>query len=253
MSIRIHLTGRVGVVVGSELVIPERQFRDRQGRRAFAYLVCRRSHPVPRAELAELIWAGEMPRAWDTALSAVVSRIRALLACNALRSRGVSLTSGFGQYQLTFPVETWVDLEATSSAIDEAEGALRMGDLQGAFGHAGVVHAIANRPFLSGDEGEWVEAQRRALERQFLRALDCLSQIWLKTGEPILAVETGTRAVMADPYRESSYRLLMRSHAACGNRAEAIRTYHRLRGFLSEELGTDPSAETEAVYLELLK
>lgn len=253
MSVRVYLTGRVGVALGTELVVSERQLRDRRGRRAFAYLVHCRSRPVPRTELAELLWAGDPPRAWDSALNVLVSRIRALLSCDRLKSRGVSHTSGFGQYQLSFPAETWVDFETASSAIDEAEGALKAGDLQRAFGDACVAHAIAHRPFLSGDEGDWVEAQRRVLERQFLRAIDCLSQIWLLTGQPILAVETASRAVLADPYRESSYRHLMSAHAACGNRAEAIRTYHRLRGFLVDELGTDPSTETEALYLELLR
>ncbi len=253
MSIRIYLTGRIGVAVGSELVVSERQFRDRQGRRAFAYLVCCRSRPVSNAELAQLVWPGETPRAWREGLSALVSRIRTLLSCNALSSRGVSLKGGFGQYQLSLPADAWVDLEAASSAIDEAEGALRMQNPQLAFGHASVVHAIANRPFLSGDDGQWVEGQRSTLERQFLRALDCLSQVWLSTGQPTLAVETATRALQVDSYRESSCQLLIRAHVACGNRAEAIRAYHRLRRLLAEELGTEPMAETEALFLELLR
>ncbi|MBI4318968.1 MAG: hypothetical protein HY675_10805 [Chloroflexi bacterium] len=252
MNIRIYLTGRVGIAVGSELVVGERQFRDRQGRRVFAYLACCRSRPVSHAELAQLVWPDEMPGAWRTGLSALISRIRSLLACDALKSRGVSLTGGFGQYQLVLPADTWVDLEAASSAIDEAEGALRMRDPQSAFGHASVVHAIANRPFLSGDDGPWVEEQRRTLERQFLRALDCLSQIWLSTGQPTLAVETATRALQVDPYRESSCQSLIQAHAACGNRAGAIRAYHRFRLLLAEDLGTEPLAETEALFLELL-
>ena len=128
-----------------------------------------------------------------------------------------------------------------------------MRDPQSAFGHASVVHAIANRPFLSGDDGEWVEAQRRTLERQFLRALDCLSQIWLSTGQPTLAVETAMRALESDPYRERSWQFLIRAHVACGNKADAIRAFHRLRQLLADELGTDPSAETEALFLELLR
>ena len=55
-----------------------------------------------------------------------------------------------------------------------------------------------------------------------------------------------------DSCRESSYQLLMRAHSATGNRAEAVRVYHRLRELLAEELGTDPSRETETLYLELL-
>lgn len=235
------------------MVVTERQFRDRQGRRAFAYLVYCHGRPVSRAELAQLVWPEETPQAWRAALSALISRIRTLLAWDNLKAGGVSLIGGFGQYQLSLPADTWVDLEAASAAIDEAESELRLGRPQAAFGHAGVVYAIANRPFLSGDDGEWVEAQRRTLERQFLRSLDCLSQIWLSTGQPTLAIETAMRAIEVDPYRESSCRFLIRAHIACGNRATAIKTYHHLRRLLAEELGTDPSAETEALFLELLQ
>jgi hypothetical protein len=48
LDIRIYLAGRVGVAVGTTWAIHERQFRDRQGRRAFAYLACCRDRPVPR-------------------------------------------------------------------------------------------------------------------------------------------------------------------------------------------------------------
>ncbi|MEE8442832.1 MAG: bacterial transcriptional activator domain-containing protein [Dehalococcoidia bacterium] len=60
-------------------------------------------------------------------------------------------------------------------------------------------------------------------------------------------------AIGLDPFRERSYQLLMESYAASGNRSEAIKTYHTLHERLADELGTDPSPEIEAIYLELLK
>ncbi len=65
-------------------------------------------------------------------------------------------------------------------------------------------------------------------------------------------MEAAAEAVALDSFRESSYQLLMRAHGAGGNRAEAVRVYHPLRDLLTDELGTDPSRETEALYLELL-
>jgi DNA-binding SARP family transcriptional activator len=44
----------------------------------------------------------------------------------------------------------------------------------------------------------------------------------------------------------------MQAYAANGNRAEALKTYHRLRTLLADELGTSPGPDTEALYLELL-
>lgn len=85
-----------------------------------------------------------------------------------------------------------------------------------------------------------------------LRALECLSKVWLDAGEPSLAVEAASEALSLDPYHETGYQLLMRAHHASGNRPAALRAYHRLQAFLAEELGTVPSAESEALYLRLL-
>lgn len=252
MAIRIYLTGRVAIEVQGQLALVERQLRGRQGRLAFSYLVCNRARPVPRSELVEVIWPTQTPPAWEEALSALVSQLRALLAINSLRATGASIPRGSGQYQLALPAETWVDLETAASAIDTAEGALRAGDYKAAFGPATVAATIAKRPFLSGIEGEWVESQRRKLQRQLLRALDCLGRIWLFNGEAELAVEAAAEALALDPLRESSYQILMRAHAVSGNRPKAVKVYHDLRRLLSEELGVDPSADTESLYLELL-
>ncbi len=85
-----------------------------------------------------------------------------------------------------------------------------------------------------------------------LRALECLARIWLITGEPVLAVEAAADAISLDPLRESSYRLLMQAHDT-GNRPEALQVYSSLRKRLLDELGTNPSAESEKVYLALLE
>ena len=48
----------------------------------------------------------------------------------------------------------------------------------------------------------------------------------------------------------------MRAYAytyAAGDQTKAVGAYHQLRGFLVEEFGSDPSPETEALYLALLE
>ena len=112
---------------------------------------------------------------------------------------------------------------------------------------------IARRPFLPGEEGPWVDRQRAKLHAQLVRALDCLSDVWSANGEFALAVEVATEALTLEPFRETGWTRLMRAHAATGNRAEALRAYEQCRTLLTKELGTEPSPETEAVYLELLR
>ena len=199
-----------------------------------------------------LLWPEGAPPAWSTALSAVVSRLRTQTGLGPLANADVTITGGFGQHQFVLPADVWVDLETAASAIDAAEGALRANDPKRAFGPATVAATIARRPFLSGDESAWAVRERTKLQRYRVRALECQAEVWLANGEPALAVEAAQDALSVEPFRESAHRLLMRAHALAGNRAEGLRAYQDLRGRLVTELGTDPSKETEAVYLELL-
>ena len=252
MSIRIHLTGRVSIQLDGDVAIDERHLRGRQGRLVFAYLVAERSHPVPREELARVVWSDDLAPSWESALSALISRLAGLLSLSELKSRGMSLERGFGQLHLTLPTDVWVDIEACASSVDRAEAALRNGQTERVSGSATVALNIARRPFLSGVKGEWVESQQRKLERQLIRALDCVSEMWLASDDPGLAIETAIEAIQIDAYRERSHQLLMRAYSRSGNRARAVDAYHRLRELLATELGTEPTSETQSLYLELL-
>jgi DNA-binding SARP family transcriptional activator len=252
MSLRIYLTGRIAIEVDGQVVVDERRLRGRQGRLVFAYLVCERTRPVSREELATIVWPEETAPSWESALSALTSRLGGLLSAQPLKSEDVRFARGLGHYQIHLPVDVWVDLEAGVSAIDRAESALRSGATDQVLGPATVAATIARRPFLSGIDGFWEDSQRRKLERQLVRALDCLAEMRIASGEPDLAVETAIEAVGLDPFRERSHRLLMQGYASTGNRARAVGAYHALRERLAEELGTEPAPETEALYLKLL-
>jgi DNA-binding SARP family transcriptional activator len=250
-DMRIYLMGQVGIEVGARLV-DERQFPGKQGRLLFAYLVCERLHPVTRDELAEAVWPGTLP-AWEAALSALISKLRHLLHSLGLPRGAVQIAAHAGCYQLHLPAQTWVDREAAARALDEAEGALRAGAWQQAWGAANIVWAIARRPFLPGDKGMWAEFQRGRLQELLVRGLECLAETSLRNGEITLAIQHASELTRREPYRETGYQRLMSAYTMQGNRAEALRVYERCRTLLSEEVGVDPSPELEALYRSLMR
>ena len=79
---------------------------------ALAYLLVEHRRPVPRDELADLLWGGEPPGSWEKGLAVVISKLRAVLAAADLGD-GV-LTHAFGCYQLHLPADVWIDVEAPS-------------------------------------------------------------------------------------------------------------------------------------------
>ena len=250
MMLRIYLLGRLLMEIDGAVVLQERDLRARQDRLLFSYLVLQRSHAVSRSELWDVVWPGEDDGGSGSSLKALLSRLRGAL--RRLEGTGVSLQTIGAHVTLRLPAETWVDVEAASYYVDAAEVALRRGDDKAAFGPASAASILASGRFLPGDSHPWALAQRERLGRQRLRALDCLAQVWLAGGEPVLAVEAASEALSLDPRRDASCRLLLRAHRAAGNPAAAVRTYHQFRTGLREALGIDPAPETERVYLQII-
>ena len=185
-TLRIYVTGRILVEYGDTLV-EERELAGRQGRLAFAFLVSERHRPVTKDELISVIWPDAPPREIETALSAILSKLRAALKKAAVtRADVVEVRSG--TIQMRLPPDVWIDVECAANSIDDAEGALRSGDARGAWSHAVSLVIIARRPFLPGEEAAWIEARRRRLRSLLVRGLHVLSPITANNGEHALAV-----------------------------------------------------------------
>lgn len=249
-EVRVYLCGRVTVERAGR-VLTDPAFGGRQGRLLFAFLGTRRTLTVSKAQLIEAIWGLRTPPSVDTAMNALISKLRA-----ALRRLGVprphGIASDSGTYQFAVP-SAWVDVEDARTAIDRAEGALRGDALADAWASANVAAAIARQPFLADDERPWVRQQRAQLQRVWRRALLVLSTVSVRNGEPELGIQHAADVLSAEPFDERACQALMRAHAAAGNRAEALRVYANCRKLFREELGADPSEQTAAVFLSILR
>ncbi|MDP8971089.1 MAG: AfsR/SARP family transcriptional regulator [Actinomycetota bacterium] len=248
---RVELTGRLHVAADDGRVLDAAAFPGRQGRLVFAFLAANVG-PVPREELAEMLWPAGPPSRWKRDLSVLVSKLRALL-----RSVGVdgsaALVPTAGCYELRLPAGSVVDVHAAAAHAAEAVRALREGEADQALAAAIAAADLGRRPLLAGEEAWWITGQRRELERARLAALDVAVQVLGERGDLARALVFAHEAVELAPFRESGYVSLMRLQLAAGDRAEALRTYERCRKLLADELGVDPAPETEAVYLQALR
>ena len=242
--LRIYLNGEICLTMNGKLLRADR-LPGRQGRVVFGYLVMERARAVSRDELAESLWPRQLPAASDVALSAIVSKLRAVFASIGLGRNTVVARSG--GYQLVLPGDSWVDTEAALESVHLAEAALQSSNPRAAYGPSVVACAILRRQFLPREEGAWVDGRREALRKNLLRSLDCLAQIHSATGELSLALRAAEEAVDLEPLREAGYRRLMVVHDAAGNRAEALRVYAKLKTVLEVELMTTPGPETRRV------
>jgi DNA-binding SARP family transcriptional activator len=246
---RIYLTGSVAIEHGERL-LRERDFPGRQGRITFVYLAIHRHRPIARDEVLTAIWPDDSE---DAGLDPILSKLRVVLKSAGFAPDEARIDASAGAITLQLPAATWVDVEAAANALDEAEGALRRRDHGSAWGLANTAVTITRRPFLASAEAPWIVSQRATLRAIQLRALQCLVTVSAGNNEPLLAVQHANEMVQLEPFRETTYQLLMRMHAAAGDRAEALRVFARCRELLREELGVSPSPQTEALYMEILR
>jgi DNA-binding SARP family transcriptional activator len=240
----IRLCGAIDVQVGDRRTAPA--LPGRQGRLLLAYLVWHRDRSCPRSELIDVLWPDDPPPATDSALSALLSKLRRALGPDVL----------VGRSELRFAArEVRVDAEAAMAAVARAEAAIEAGRFSDALASAREALATDLQTFLPDGSGLWVAERRHECETARLRALEAvaIAGARLGGGELGAAEQAAEAAVAAAPFRESSHRALMEVHEAAGNPAEALRVFERLRVLLRDELGTSPGAAAIALHERLLR
>lgn len=238
---RIQLCGPLVARIAGERV--DDRLPGRQGRLLFAYLVLARRRPVTRELLVDLLWPGPAPDAAESALSALLSKVRRVVP-----------VAGRSSVRIGLPADAWVDLEAAQEALHRAEGAVAREDWTAAWGPARLVQHVCDRQFLPGEDAPWVEERRREAGSLLVRALELagLASLRIGGGETATAERAARRLVELAPLRESGTRLLMEVLAGQGNRADALLVYDALRVRLHDELGVSPSEATQTAHRMLL-
>ena len=244
MQLQITLAGDVRV--GSTVV-------GGPPRVVLAALVLERPAGLSRDRLADIVWPDGPPKTWGSALRTHVSRVRSVLA-SAVPGAGEIVVAGEPGYQLSLPpgVEVEVDLEMARQDLGAARAALAAGDGPRALAAAAAAVDRLRAPFLPGHPGDWADEVRAGLDDLLVGAHEAASQAALAVGDADRALAAADAAVARSPLRESAHRARLAALAAGGNRAEALRAYQHLRRALADELGVDPSPETEAAYVALL-
>ncbi|CAN5791636.1 BTAD domain-containing putative transcriptional regulator [soil metagenome] len=249
-ELRITLTGAVSIADDAGRSYLSGADLGPRGRTALAFLVLERDRPVPRAELADAVWAEGVPPTWRAALRGVLARVRSALTVTSLPQ--VVLTCAHGCYQLALPTGVVVDVEAAVADLQSARSALELGDAEHGRLRAARAVAVARRGFLPGTSGGWVERRQAELRELRVEALEILSDAAAALENLAGALHAAEEALSVQPLRESAHVRAMTAHARAGNDGEALRAYERCRKILVEELGACPSGATEAAYLDLL-
>jgi DNA-binding SARP family transcriptional activator/tetratricopeptide (TPR) repeat protein len=241
-NLRLRLLGPLSV--DGELLAP---LPVGKARRALAVLGCRAGEFVSVGTMVEALWEADPPERADRNIAALISRLRKAIGRERIDGNAT------GYRLVTNRVS--VDLMEAIELVETAERELRYGSFALASTSAEQATKLleADVPLAGERDDLWIQDLRRTVARWLRRARICWSASAVELGSPEVAVEAAGAVLRADPLDEEACRLVMSGHQLAGRSGAALVCYRQLREALREQLGTDPSPETEAVYVAVLR
>ena len=198
---------------------------------------------VPTGVLIDALWDTAPPARPEDQLAVLVSRLRSVLGRERIEHRDQG-------YLLHCD---WLDATELSVLTREVETRRAAGHVMGAVAAARVALSLIRGDGPQPLAGEWAQLRQAELERLIGRARLVAATALLEAGDWMAAADAASAAAERDPYDEAALRVLLRAYVMGGRVAGALAAYAGTRARLADELGTDPSPETTALYTAILR
>jgi LuxR family maltose regulon positive regulatory protein len=224
----------------------------RRARDILCFIASRPHRRASKDSIIDAFWGETDLEVVERNFHPTVSHIRKALNSNQPLKQNFLLYRD-GDYQLNADFSYRIDIEEFDRLLGEGESARRARQFAECItAYEGAI-ALYRGEFMHGSYDTWAEEQRTYYGRQHLRVLESLAAVAEKMEDWDRSMELAQRILREDPFREDIHCLLMRSHAAQGNRVAVREQFETLRGLLAKELGVEPGAETRKTYQELVK
>jgi two-component SAPR family response regulator len=237
--VKVYTLGRFGLVVDDQ---PFSGVGKAQSKPQILLktLIALGGRSVSERQLIENLWEETDGDAASQAYRTTLHRLRNLIGQECLQVQDGRLT-----LDLRF---CWVDVfafERLANSLGRENH--RNGAIQG---RAEKVFKLYQGTFLPDSDSPGILFMRERLQSKFHRWIRDFGNLLYKNGDYEQAAAVYEKALEINHLSEEFYRNLIRCHVIQGYRAEALRTYERFLRVFSAA-GFEPSAETEAIYLEI--
>jgi DNA-binding SARP family transcriptional activator len=224
----VRLLGAVEVILDGRRL---RAFNSLRLQRFLALIALRRA-PQHRSRLAFELWPDSDERQARTNLRKLLHDLR-----HSLPDSGefVEIDNETVRWMPTGPSE--VDV-------------LRFHDAMAA-GNLELAARLYSGDLLPACYDDWVLDERARLRAEALSALTRLTEEAARRGDHEATIRHAQRLVDLEPTDEAAVRLQMEAHLALGDRAAALRAYHRYAAALERDLAVAPGEAIEAMYQQL--
>lgn len=213
-------------------------------RRMLATFLLTPGEQLPLDRFVDVVWGAQPPKSASANLYSYVTVLR-----RALHGRLNRLRSGYVLH--VKPGE--LDVQIFNDLLTQARGESEAGRVVDAIDVYDRALKLWRGEPLADIKGPppWIPYIQKLVDTR-LDALEERAALYVHNGQHSEAVSELRALVTEHPLRESLWRQLMTALATAGQRAEAIDTYGRLRSTLADELGIEPSEESQLVHRRLL-
>jgi DNA-binding SARP family transcriptional activator/tetratricopeptide (TPR) repeat protein len=237
-SLAVRLLGEFGID-GFEPAA----FGSKKARLALQLLAMAQEGAVPSDVLQDALWGDAPPARPEDQLAVLMSRLRSVLGRERIDRRD-------GGYVLHYD---WLDAVELAHLVEEMERRRAAGNLLGAAAAARIALSLLSPARPVAVPGEWAQLRRADIDRLSARGRLVAATALLDAGDWMAACDAATVALEYDPYEEAALRVLLRGFVLGGQTAAALAAYATSRERLADDLGADPSPETAALYLAILR
>lgn len=235
----------VGITVLGPLSVNGSGPFNRRDRVVLETLAMRPGHSVSADQLGDALWGDSPPASAAKSLQGCVVRLRKVLGPDAIK------TVPHG-YALTVPPDQ-LDAERFERLVGRARELLTLGEADRAgYQLTEALSLWRGEPFEDLDGWAPAVPAVRRLGELRLEAEELRIDAFLRAGRHREVLAEAQSMVRAAPLRERRWTLLAQAQYQAGQQGESLRTIHRLKSVLSQQLGIDPGqdvAELEGAIL----
>jgi ATP/maltotriose-dependent transcriptional regulator MalT/two-component SAPR family response regulator len=237
-KISIYALGRSQVRMDGKPVTASSWANQKRARELFFFLVAHPNKSLTKEEIGLDLWPDSSTEQLRLQFRNTVYYIRYALGQDVIASNE-------RRYAFNADLDYIYDVQEFERIVKQSESAenaaLKIKLLQESL-------ELYQGEFFPEGDGTWVTTERQRLAQLCEHSRLTLAQLLLEKGEPKSALLQCQTVLVDNHCMESAHRLAMQAYAALGDRLGIINQYEQCKQFLQDELGLEPSRETEHIY-----
>src|SRR4030095_10899525 len=234
-DLTINLLGPVEILREFGRSLAADAWTTRRARDILCFVASRRHRRASKDTIIDTFWGETDPDVVEKNFHPTVSHIRKALNSNQPLKQNFLIYRD-GDYQLNQEYSYRIDTEEFDRLLAAGEDARRARQFENCINAYEAAAALYRGEFIQGSYETWVEEQRAYYREQFLRVLEALAGVAQKTADWQRSLQLAKRILHEDQFREDIHCLVMRAHAALGNRNAVKDQFELLKQLLGSEL-----------------